>query len=148
MHRMNQIQVIGDRVVLSGATNAEGYGPTIEKLGLKTPIAPEKDPFSKLTLIDISREDTPKLLKTWNLDQLGFPRDWDDRINSAYVFGDKLFVSQYSGRIRVYDWKSLEKEPILLDEIRSNYWTWLTVGEADYLYCVKLMGLDIVEIAR
>jgi hypothetical protein len=148
MHRMNQIQVVGNRVVLSGATNAEGYGPTIEKLGLRVPISPEKDPFSKLTLIDVSRETDPKLLKTWTLDQLGFPRDWDDRINSVHVFGEKLFVSQYSGRIRAYDWKSLEKEPTALDEIRANYWTWLTAGDEKYVYCVKLMGLDIVEIAR
>jgi len=148
MHRMNQIAVFGDKVVLSGGTNAEGHGPTIKKLGLKTPIPPDKDPFTKLTVIDISDETKPKLLKTWTLDQLGFPRGWDDRLNSVYIHRGRLFVSQYSGRIRAYDWASLPNTPSLQDEIRVNYWTWLTAGDGKYLYCVKLMGLDVIELSQ
>ena len=146
MHRMNRIHVAGDTVLLSGGTNAEGHGPTIKKMGLAVPIPPDKDPFSKLTAIDVADETAPKLARTWTLGQLGFRRDWDDRINSVHAYRGALFVSQYSGWTHAYGWPAMAQRPAALDKIKASYWTWRTVGDGKWLYCVKLMGLDIIEI--
>jgi hypothetical protein len=84
--------------------------------------------------------------RTWTLDQLGFRRDWDDRLNSVHSCKGNLFVSQYSGWTHAYTWQDAARSLEKRDGIKANYWTWRTVGQGRWLYCVKLMGLDIIEL--
>lgn len=148
LHRCNRIHVEGNTVFLSGGTNLEGDGGVIRSRGLTVPIPPDKDPFSKLTAIDISDPTKPKVVKKWTLDELHFRRRWDDRINSVYLRNGNLFVTQYSGWTHAYAWKGPAESLEMIDRIKANYWTWLTVPDGKWLYCAKLMGLDIIEIVK